>query len=624
MPDPATTIWLGMPGYAWLWALTVAAILVFGLRLRTYVQVLRAARSENRWDQLPRRVGLFAAEVLGQRRLLRERWIGVAHLAIFWAFVFYAVSFFWNLARGLFPGLPVPYADGVPWFAAVLAAFAVLGLAALAVAAARRYLAPPPRLEQSRDAGVILALIALVLLSALGKQALRTAAPGVSMALWWVHMVTVLGFLAYLPYSKHLHLLASPFAVLFASLQPGGIPPASEGAARREEFTWRQLFSGLACAECGRCDRACPAFNSGYALSPKVLVHQVKELVRGQQAANGDRFTGEVVKAEEIWACTTCYACMDRCPVFNEHIPLLIEMRRHLVARGEVDEGLQQALANLGRYGNSFGTSQRSRARWTQGLDFRVPDARKQPVDYLWYVGDYASFDPRTAPATQATARILHRAAVDFGILYETEQNSGNDARRTGEEGLFESLQEKNLKALSQARFLRILTTDPHTYHALKNEYPRNGWEVVHVTELLMTLLSSGKLEIGKPLETAVTYHDPCYLGRYNGVYKAPRTVLGEIGARVLEMPRNRENAYCCGAGGGRIWMGDTPGVKERPAEARVREAASKGAEVLATACPKDLVMFQDAVKTTGLEKRLVVRDVVELVEQAVLSGEGG
>jgi Fe-S oxidoreductase len=622
MPDPAASAWLGVPGWAWLWVLTLTSLMVFGLRVRRYLRVLGEARAENRTDQWTERLKLFAAEVLGQRRLRQESWIGWAHLVIFWSFVLYAGSFFWNLARGLLPPLPIPYTDEVPCFAAVLAAFGVAGLAALAVAAARRFFAPPPRLELSRDANIILVLIAIVLLSSLGVQGFRESAPRVAAALWWLHMGTVLGFLAYLPYSKHLHLLASPFGVWFAPVRGATMPPPSEGAARREEFTWRQLFSGLACAECGRCDRVCPAFQSGYPLSPKMLIHHVKELVRAPHGGDG-AFTGTVVTREEIWSCTTCSACMERCPVFNEHIPLLVEMRRRLVGQGEVDEQLRQAMTSLGRYGNSFGASPRTRARWTQGLGFRMPDARKEPVEYLWFVGDYASFDVRTAPATQAIARMLHRAGVSVGILYEAEQNTGNDVRRAGEEGLFEVLREKNLKAMGQAHFLKILTTDPHTYHALKNEYDGGSLHVVHTTELLNDLLSADRLRVERRIPAKVTYHDPCYLGRYNGVYDAPRAVLEKLGVDLVEMPRAGRDAYCCGAGGGRIWMEDAATVKERPAEARVREAAASGAEVLVTACPKDFVMFQDALKTTGLEGRLAVRDLAGIACQSVLPGEG-
>ena len=622
MLDPATTTYLGAPGYAYLWALALLSFTLFGHKVLRYVAVLREARKENRWDKPGRRLRLFVANVLGQRRLLAEPVAGVAHFIIFWAFVLYALSFAWNLVRGLLPFLPIPWADDIPGVGLALELFAVLGLAALAVVAVRRYIFTPPRLERSFDATVILALITLVLVSSLSMQVTKTRAPELSLAFWWVHMVTVLGFLAYLPYSKHLHLLAAPFGVFFASLQTTGMPAASEGAELRQDFTWRQLFSGLACAECGRCDRVCPSVGSGYALSPKVLMRQVKEAVRmsdGHEKAV--RLLGDMVKPQEIWACTTCYACMERCPVFNEHLPVLIEMRRHLVSQGQVEHRIQETLTDLTRYGNSFGASPRARPKWTQGLGFRIKDARKEPVEYLWFVGDYASYDSRVIPATRAMARVLEFAGVNFGILYEDEQNAGNDVRRIGEEGLFDLLLEKNRKSLASARFKQIVTTDPHTYHVLKNEYPAIGGDghVLHSTELLAKLFRAGKLPVRHSLRMAVTYHDPCYLGRYNGVVQAPRRVIDELGATLLELPRNHNNSYCCGAGGGRIWMEDVPGITERPAENRVREAARlQGVHTLVVACPKDLVMFQDAIKTTGLAGRLVVKELSELVAQAV------
>jgi Fe-S oxidoreductase len=437
-------------------------------------------------------------------------------------------------------------------------------------------------------------------------------------AMWWIHIVAVLGFLAYLPFSKHLHLLASPFNVFTASLETGGMPPPSEGAAKLEEFTWRELWNGLSCAECGRCDRACPAYASGEALSPQDLVHNVKLMVLGAASGDGHGSLIDAVGAEAVWACTTCMACMDRCPVFNEHIPLIVQMRRHLVGEGAVGAGVQDMLMGMTRYGNSFGQSPRNRPKWTRDLEFEIKDARKEPVEYLWYVGDYASFDPRVQEVTRAAARVFRRADLDIGILYEAEQSAGNDVRRVGEEGLFEMLRDKNLAALESALFQAIVTTDPHTYHVLRHEYGLDG-KVKHYTEVIDDLVTSGRLPVQPNGGGRVTYHDPCYLGRYNGVYEAPRHVLGGLGLDLVEMPRNRSAAYCCGAGGGRIWMEDAPGAGERPAESRVREAAAlPGVATMVVACPKDLVMFRDALKTTGLEGTLDVRDIVELVEDAM------
>jgi Fe-S oxidoreductase len=296
-------------------------------------------------------------------------------------------------------------------------------------------------------------------------------------------------------------------------------------------------------------------------------------------------------------------------------------MRRCLVERGEVDPHMEEALRNLARYGNSFGQSERKRAVWTQGLDFKPKDARKEPVEWLWYLGEYACYHSTLQGITRSLARVLQAAQVSFGILYEAERNSGNDIRRVGEEGLFELLREKNTATLRQARFKNLFSTDPHVYNTLKNEYPeldQGEHAVYHYTELLWDLLRSGQLKLKRKVPYRVTYHDPCYLGRYNGVYEAPRAVLRMLGVELEEMPRSGRNSFCCGGGGGRVWMEETAGVESRPSESRVREAASAdGVQFLVVACPKDHVMFSDALKTTGLEGRLAIKDLAELVEEA-------
>jgi Fe-S oxidoreductase len=663
--DPVSVPVLGLPGPVLLGLLTVIAFGVFARRVWRLIRVLRQARPENRFDQLGRRALHFARHVLLQPRLFNERAIGLPHLVIFWGFVLYAACFGWSLVRGLLPFLPIPYPDELGVLAVALEVFAVLVLIALAVAAVRRLFFTPPHLHLSFDADLILALIALLMVSTLLGQGFRRAAgapeatAGSSMggllaplfagmtsasaqgwahAMWWVHMVTVLFFLAYLPHSKHLHLLAAPFNVFFGCLRPlgdltivNGREEVAAGASKWDEFTWKQLLSGFSCAECGRCDRACPAVGSGSALSPQQVIQKLKRHVLTVGFSQADAPAGKgngaptllggTVSEAEVWACTTCLACMERCAVFNEQIPIILQMRRHLVTQGRMDRTVQDMLTNVTRYGNSFGKSDRLRAKWTLPLGCKIKDARREPVEYLWYVGDYASFDPRVQKVTRTTAKIFQQAGLDFGLLYEGERNAGNDVRRVGEEGLFDMLRERNLQTLRKAHFETLVTTDPHTYNTLKNEYGfhRNGVAVLHYTEVLDRLVQRGQLPLERKLTGRVTYHDPCYLGRYNAVYEPPRRVLRVLGVEVVEMPRHRNQSYCCGAGGGRIWMEDTPGLKERPSESRVREAAAlPGVSTLVVTCPKDIAMFRDALKTTGHEGKLVVKDLAELVGEAM------
>ena len=660
--DPVKITLFGLPGVAVLWMLAIAAFGVFGHRAWQLIGLLRQGRYEDRFDQVARRMVHAAKHVLLQPRIFNERSIGLPHFLIFWGFVVYVICFNWGLLRGLFPFLPVPYPEEVKVANLFLELFSVLVLISLGVAVVRRLFFPPKYLHLSRDANVILGLIGLLMLSTLFGSAFHIVSEGgrtsawmpfgsllsrafaglsaetahsLAAGMWWLHTMLVLCFLVYLPYSKHLHLLASPFNVYFSqsATRPvgdlgvaGAKEDLSAGAARWQELTWKQLLSGFSCAECGRCDRSCPATASGSPLQPQQIVHKIKEhMVQvGLKPKNGDaapKLIGDVITEREIWACTTCMACMDCCAVWNEQVPLIVALRRHLVTEGRVERTVQDMLGNLQRYGNSFGKSDRMRAKWTQTSGLKIKDARKEPVEHLWLVGDYASYDPRCEDITKKTAKVFAQAGLDFGLLYEAERNAGNDVRRVGEEGLFEMLRDKNLVALGKAKFKSILTTDPHTYHTLKNEYPWNGNrpDVRHYTEVLDQLVAAGKLPLKKQLAGRVTYHDPCYLGRYNGIYDAPRRVLQALGLELVEMPRCRQHSYCCGAGGGRIWMEDTEKVEERPAENRIREAvALEGVRTFVVACPKDIAMFRDAVKTTGHEDRLVVKDLAELVAEAM------
>lgn len=439
------------------------------------------------------------------------------------------------------------------------------------------------------------------------------------------------------------------------------------------DLTWKQLLDADACTKCGRCHAACPAVASGAPLSPRDLILDLRQQAdatwailapnaehrsdrafgvpagghghgNGSGSGNGNGsgaaaagdptepvfdlrppsdgglVAGGLIRAETLWSCTTCLACVEACPVGIEHVPTIVGMRRSLVDQGIVEPGLQTAFVNLAKQGNSFGQSGRMRGRWSDGLPTPIRDARREAVDWLWFVGDFASFDVRVQEATRLVARVLERAGVDFGILYEGERNAGNDVRRAGEEGLFEVLVEHNVSQLSKARFRRIVTTDPHTLNTLRFEYPQYGadHEVWHYSELLAALFRDGHLAATARTDRRVTYHDPCYLARYSEVTVAPREVLAAIGADLVEMPRNRANTFCCGAGGGRVWMDDS-GLRERPSEQRIREAASlEGVTDFVTACPKDLTMYTAAAKATGHDGALAVADLIELVGAAI------
>lgn len=467
-------------------------------------------------------------------------------------------------------------------------------------------------------------------------------------SIWWLHAGAALLFVAYIPISKAMHMLLDVGNLIFSDpLSARNLPPVIQGSppGYRElnDLTWKELLDLDSCTKCGRCHVACPANAAGQPLSPRDLILDLRQFadtgelrpvldweerptrtgplagIPGEDTNQLPILAGGVIKKETLWACTTCMACMEACPVGIEHVPTIIQMRRTLVDAGDMEQSLVDALSNIAQQGNSFGKSSRMRARWTKGLDFEIPDARKQAVKYLWFVGDYASFDERIQGISRSLATILRNSGVDFGILYDGERNAGNDVRRVGEEGLFEMLVEHNVASLKEAQFETIFTTDPHSLNTLSNEYPEYGanYPVRHYTQLLAELIERGEIKTRK-LGYKVTYHDPCYLARYNQVTSAPRWILAALGCELVEMPRNGSNTFCCGAGGGRIWMDDSAQV-ERPSENRIKEAVGVKADYFIVACPKDYTMYSDAAKTTGHDQTLKVMDITQLVEEALV-----
>ena len=637
-----------------------ALILVFRFYQRASLW-WRVGRKEARWDHFFTRLGRLIQYGIVQTKVLRQKYPGIMHLGIAWGFF----VFFLGTALATIDSHFFKFLEGNIYllYKFVLDAFTVFFLIGAGMATYRRYIQKPERLTLEPGFTTSLVLITLIVLGGLVTESLRLAvdrpawgwwtpagwllaqiwiATGASdaaltnwhLGTWAFHLLSVFLTLILLPVGTLLHILTGPLNVFFSKLDRtrGQLAPVPENESGEQLYTdtlrnlsWVQLLGSDACTECGRCQDACPAYAAGMAISPKEFILSLREALRldGPALLNGNGsmpvLAGERIKEEVLWACTTCGACVHECPVLIEHIDAIVDMRRHLVLEGQVDAELQDALSNLGRYGNSFGQSERMRARWTKDLEPIIKDAGKEAVEYLWFVGDYASYSPSLTEITQKTAEVFQQAGVDFGIMYKGENHAGNDVRRAGEEGLFEMLVEKNVMAMKRCKYQAVVTTDPHTYNTLKNEYPANGKQpVLHYTELLDQLIASGQLKFSKKLGYKVTYHDPCYLGRYNGVYDAPRRVIEATGCEIVEMPRNKDCALCCGAGGGRIWMEEGE-VKERPSESRIREAvALAGVTEFVVACPKDVTMYRDAVKTTGHEEDITVKDLIELVGEAL------
>jgi Fe-S oxidoreductase/nitrate reductase gamma subunit len=664
------------------------------LKVRKYLR----GKPAMRFDHLPRRVGRAVRLAAQNATVSRgDRYAGVAHFLIMWGFITLFIgtvilALDYDLIRPIDANLQFYRGNFYDVYKLILDTFGVALLTGLIAMMVRRWFFRPPQLDYKRvdrpegsysrrafQVGDALFVVGLLVIGLSGyllegsriahdNPATKVWSPagsafaqfyrwlGLSQeqlvightVLWWFHVSLALTFVAYVPFSKAIHLLADFANLIFRDERAGVTLPAMPeepalahpGYREIRDFTWKHLLDLDSCTKCGRCHVACPARASGAPLSPRDLILDLRDhaneqlgfkgwLNRRDLSTNGRQngasldhkpVAGGVIKAETLWACTTCRACVEVCPVGIEHVPIIVEMRRSLLDEGEMDPKLQEALTNLGKYGNSFGVSDRLRARWTKSLPFQIKDARKEPVEYLWFVGDFASYDQRVQEITRTVAKVFQQVGLDFGILYEGERNAGNDVRRVGEEGLFQVLAEQNMKSLGKATFKTIVTTDPHSLNALRNDYRQLGgnYEVVHYTELLCRLIESGQLKFAQPLGYTVTYHDPCYLGRYNRVFDAPRDIMRALGLHVTEMGRCRENSFCCGAGGGRIWMSES-NIQERPSVNRIREAVALGkVDYFVVACPKDVTMYTDAVKTSGHEGQVSVKDIIELVYEAL------
>jgi Fe-S oxidoreductase len=610
-------------------ALAVAVAVSFALfarRVRLLVRLLRMGRPPGirRDDDVRDRLREEAVVVLGQRKLLQRLVPGVMHACIFWAFIV------------LFPAIPLAAIaivdeDAVPhwgWYEALANAFAVLALVGVAAAFSIRKVVRPRRFEGSHlgEADLILAWIAAIVTTLL----LWDATDEVAIA--WAHVLLILGFLAYLPHSKHLHIVTAAVNVYFGRTRARGRleplrfqedVPEEElrfGIGTVEDLTWKQMMDAMSCTECGRCQDACPAFATGKALSPKLVIMGVRDHLfeEGPKALAGAG-DGTPVAArdrleEMVWDCVTCGACVQACPVNIEQIDHILDLRRHLVmVESRFPGEAEPMLRDVERQGNPWGRPQAERAAWTEGLDVRVLEPGDPPPEVLYWVGCAASYDERARESARSTATLLAAGGVDFAILGPAEACTGDPARRMGNEFVFQAYAEQNVATLDEAGVTKIVASCPHCFNTLANEYPDFGgrYEVVHHTELLASLIREGRLA-PRAGEQDITYHDSCYLARHNDVRAQPRELAAAIG-RPVEMERREERTFCCGAGGAHMWMEERAGAIN---EERVREAAETGAGTLAVACPFCTVMLDDGVKSSGRDLR--VADLATLLAESL------
>jgi len=654
--------WYGIiPGWLPFYLLIAVAVALFAYRAAFLVRLMLKGKPTARWDRVPARLLGVIVNVLGQGRLIRgDFWPGLMHATIFWGFIILTLGSIEFFGKGVTEAFYLPFLSSNPAYLIMEDVFSLAVIAAIAYAAFRRLVTKPRRLNLSAEGLLILLLIFGLMVTDLtadagrillapastdGWQFAGKALAGMLASLpagavravfhvsWWLHAVLLLGFLVYLPYSKHLHIMAAPFNVFFAPQTPKGQFPTADlenaesfGIGSITEFSWKDLFDLYNCTECGRCTSGCPANVSGKELDPKWLILNLQEhLLEGGprllgKSGNGgheEPMVGGVIHDNVLWACTTCRWCVDACPVFIEHVPKIVDMRRWLVlTESRFPAELQPTFRNLETNGNPWQMSWQTRADWAKDLGVRVMSDVSQ-VEYLYWVGCYGSFDERNRKVARAFVKLLQSARVDFAILGNEEKCTGEPARRLGHEYLFQTLAQGNIETLKRYRFQKIITACPHCFNTIRSEYPNfdGHFKVIHHTELLDELIQSGRLRVSRERDDRITYHDPCYLGRYNDVYDPPRRVLRSIcRGEMLEMHLCKSKGFCCGGGGGRVWLEENEG--RRVNQLRVEQAMEVNPDILASACPFCLTMFEDGVKGKEATDKIKTRDIAELLAE--------
>ncbi len=644
-------------------------IAFFAIGFYRRYQLWRLGKGDSRTDQIVTRIKTTLGVALAHVRMLREAYPGWMHFLIFWGAFIFAVG---KIIRLFSYTVHIDNPPQDIFLYASLASEIGAGLLCIGglLAIYRRYIVKPSRLDTKPDDTLIFPFIFLILLTGFMIKGYRIATGDVAPTDWaswapisygfskifptfltdykdqiliWhrtiIHVVPafVFGMYVFISRSRIQHLWLAPLNIFLRSLRPKGalVPIDLEntetfGIGKIEEFTWKQLLDLDACTRCGRCEDNCPANLSGKALSPKKMIQDLREhlyqvypypLIKTPVEPRGDMIT-DAVTEEVIWDCTTCRACQEACPVYIEHIDKIIDMRRNLaLERAEFPESAQQALVNMQSRGHPWKGTTLTRTDWANGLDIKQISDNGN-VDVLYWVGCTAALEERNTKVAIATARIMQAAGINFGILGIEETCCGDPARRMGDEYMFQTLCQKNIELFQQYNIKKIVTSCPHCFNTLKNEYPQFGgnFEVIHHSQLIKDLIGQGKIKVGNIGSIKVTYHDSCYLGRHNDIYEPPREILQSIGGiNKVELAYSRDKGFCCGGGGGHMWMEEP--IEQRLNVRRVEQVMQAKVDVVATACPWCLAMFEDGIKAKEIEESMKAMDLSELVIEALADG---
>ncbi len=640
-------------------------------KLRTVLSFIKLGLPENRFDNVGKRIKNVLTIAFGQSKLLREPVAGIIHFLIFWGFMLFLFAVAESIFQGFYSNFSLEFLG--PIFSAVTFVqdiFGLLVIIAVLFALYRRFIQKVKRLDLGKghnfDAAIILFMILIVVLSmfgqniahvannnfVLGKYEIRPVSAFLSPYFfsetgsaslfsyeisWWIHILTVFVFMNFLPYSKHFHVMTSIPNVYFSKVgeQKNSLKKinledenvAQYGAADFEHLSWKQILDGFSCTECGRCTASCPAANTGKKLSPRDIIvnirHRTEEkapLILSNVSDDNEviqkTLVNNYITGEELWACTTCMACVYECPVSIEHIDSIVDMRRNLVLMESNFPGeLNTVFKNIETNFTPWAFNAQDRANWAEGMNIKTL-AEDSNGEILFWVGCAGSFDARYQKVTKSFAQLMQKANVDFRILGIEEKCNGDTARRLGNEYLAQMLMQENVETLNNYNVKKIVTACPHCYNSLKNEYPQFGgnFEVVHHTELIEELLEEGKIKLKHEKQNSkVTFHDSCYLGRYNDIYDSPRDSLRKIdGLELIEMKRNRDKGFCCGAGGGRMFLEETTGTRINVN--RTEEAINTNADTIAAACPFCITMLTDGVKDLNKTEMVEVKDIAEII----------